>query len=603
MADKLSVSDSVTKIYQSARDGSSDLTDLLKRLKTEQRKTTLETKTKDGSHFVTPLIIAAHNGHLNSVRILLGYGADIEARGTLKIGDEVAEGCTPSWAAAAIGHLDVVRLLIKRNADVDARTSSGSTPLRVAAHEGHLDVVRCLVESGADVNARNDYESTPLMVACNWGHLSVVTYLIDKGAFMDLQCKDGTTALRDAAGRGHLEIVSQLLSLGASQLPSNQGLTPLLYACDKCSVEIVEYLIKRPECTKEQRINALELLGATIANNGKSRDINKAFSYMKRGMEERYEDLAHPLLKKKMEPVEAYQNRKESQTLEELALLEGDDHAIGMEGLVIRERILGPDNPAILYEIRYRAAVLGDSEEYELCFGLWKRAMEKSMNNDVSIIRYLHSYTSTFVKMVKRRKLLRPNFIEDAFETLVAASEKRTEKSQRGHGNEEQKNTIYYALYLLMIYNKVKGQNASMTDFLQRFLRLNARTSDGNTLLHLSAWHETPIKEDSVRRVCKLPCVETMKLILHAGCDVNAVNTEGNTPLHLAVKFKPEPEEVEILREMLLLLLDIGADPKLVNKNGQTPLDSCETDEARRILSEKGGLSAMNVEVGDVRKF
>ena len=146
-----------------------------------------------------------------------------------------------------------------------------------------------------------------------------------------------------------------------------------------------------------------------------------------------------------------------------------------------------------------------------------------------------------------------------------------------------------------MIYTKVKVQNANMTDFLQRLLRLNLSCSDGNTLLHLAAWHETPIKEDNVRGVCKLPCVETMKLILHAGCDVNAVNTEGNTPLHLAVKFKPELEEVEILREMLLLLLDIGADPKLENENGQTPLDSCESDEARRNLSEKGRLSAMKV--------
>ena len=149
-----------------------------------------------------------------------------------------------------------------------------------------------------------------------------------------------------------------------------------------------------------------------------------------------------------------------------------------------------------------------------------------------------------------------------------------------------------------------------MTDFLQRFLRLNPRTNDGNTLLHLAAWHETSfflradqIVEDMMKSVCKLPCAETMKLILHAGCDVNAVNTEGNTPLHLAVTFKPaDPEEVVILSEMLLLLLDIGADPKLVNKNGQTPLDSCETDEARRILSEKRGLSAMNVDVGDVRE-
>ena len=604
MADKLSVSDSVTKIYQAARDGSSNLTALLKRLKPEQRKTALETKTKDSSHFVTPLIIAARNGHLNSVKILLGYGADIEARGTLKIENQVIDGSTPLWAAARSGFLDVVKLLIEQNAEVDGRTSMGSTPLRTAAFQGHLDIVRCLVESGADVNARKyDDESTLLIAACYRGHLSVATYLIGKGAMMDLQDKQGNTALHDAAQRDHLEVVSQLLALGASQLPDNQGLTPLLYACDYCSIEIVEYLINRPECTKEQRIDALELLGATIANC-KSRDINKAFSYMKRGMEMRYEDPVHPLLKKKMEPVEVYQNRKESQTLEELALLEGDDHAIGMEGLIIRERILGSDNPANLYEIRFRGAVLADSKQYELCFGLWKRAMVKATNNDVSIIVDLGSYTSVFGEMVQKRKLLRPDFIEDAFEILVAASEKRAEKLQEGHESEEQEKTLYYALYLLMVYNEVKVQNANMTDFLQRFLLLNPCCSDGNTLLHLAAWHETPIKEDNVRSVCKLPCVETMKLILHAGGDVNAVNTEGNTPLHLAVKFKPaEPEEVEILREMLLLLLDIGADPKLANKNGQTPLHSCETNKARRILSEKGRLSAMNVDVGKVRKI
>ena len=611
MADKLSVSDSVTKVYQSARDGCPDLTNLLKLLKTEQRKTALETKTKDGGHFVTPLIIAAHNGQLNSVKILLRYGADIEDRGTIKIGheddedDEVIEGCTPLWAAACSGHLDVVKLLMEQNADVDGRTPTGSTPLRAAVHEGHLDVVRCLVESGADVNARNDYESTPLMAACYYGHFSVVTYLIDKGSIIDQQFKDGSTALHYAVQWGHFKIVSELLALGALQLPNNQGLTPLLSACEKFSLEMVEHIIKRPECTKEQRIDALELLGATIAND-KPRDTENAFSYLKRGMEERYEDPVHPLLKKKMEPVEAYQNRKESQTLEELALLEGDDHAIGMEGLIIRERILGSDNLAILYEIRYRGAVLADSEEYELCFGLWKRAMEKAMNCDFPIIEDLENFTRLFGKMLRKGKLLRPNFIEDAFEVLVAAGEKQTEKlksknSQEGHENEEQEKTLYYALYLLMIYTKVKVQNANMTDFLQRLLRLNLSCSDGSTLLHLAAWHETPIKEDNVRGVCKLPCVETMKLILHAGCDVNAVNTEGNTPLHLAVKFKPaELKEVVILSEMLLLLLDIGADPKLVNKNGQTPLDSCESDEARMILSEKGRQSAMNVDVRDV---
>ena len=611
--ENLSVSKCVTKVYQAARDGSSYLQDLLIRLKTtEQRKTALETKTKDGSYFVTPLIIAARNGHLNSVKILLSYKADIEARGTLKIGDEVSEGCTPLWAAAAANHLDVVKLLLEQNADVDSKTSTGSTPLRVAAHEGHLDVVRCLVESGADVNARNDCkeESTPLVTYYHglFSGNGILLSVIDN--YLIQQCKVGRTALHDAVERGHLKIVSELLALGASQLPNGLGLTPLLYACNQCSIEMVEHIINRPECTKEQRIDALELLGATIANN-ECRDTEKAFSYMKRGMEMRYEDPAHPLLKKIMEPVEAYQNRKESQTLEELALLEGDDHAIGMEGLIIRERILGPDNLATLPGILSRALFLSEPEKYELCVGLLLRGLEKTMNINVVTIttECLAGLTFTFGGMVQNSILLSPNYIEDAFEKLVAASEKRTEKLKSKRSQEEQ--TLYCALCLLMIHSKVKGQKANMTDFLQRFLRLNPRTNDGNTLLHLAAWHETPIflnadqeAVDTLQSVCKLPCLETMKLILHAGCDVNAFNSEGNTPLHLAVTFKPaDPEEVLILSEMLLLLLDIGADPKLANKNGQTPLHSCETDEARRILSEKRGLSAMNVEdVGDVRE-
>ena len=614
MADKLSVSDIVTKVYEAARDGSSDLTDLLKRLKPEQSKTALETKTKDGSHFVTPLIIAAHNGHLNSVKILLSYKADIEARGTLKIGDEVSEGCTPLWGAAAADHLAVVELLLEQNADVDSKTSTGSTPLRAAAHEGHLDIVRCLVDRGADVNARNDCneESTPLVAACYHGLISVNETFSVTDTYLIQQCKVGRTALHDAVERGHLKIVSALLALGASQLPNGLGLTPLLDACDDCSIEMVEHIINRPECTKEQRIDALELLGATIANNDECRDTEKAFSYMKRGMEMRYEHPAHPLLKKKMEPVEAYQNRKESQTLKELALLEGDDHAIAMEGLIITDRILGPDNLVNLSKIVHRALALVESEKYDLCIGLLLRGLEKTMNINVMAIttEFVAILIFIFGRMVQNSILLSPNYIEDAFEKLVAASEKRTEKLKSKNSQEEQEETLYCALCLLMIHTKVKGQNANMTDFLQRFLRLNPRTNDGNTLLHLAAWHETPVfsyddqeVEDMMQRVCELPCVETMKLILHAGCDVSAVNTEGNTPLHLAVTFKPaDPEEVVILSEMLLLLLEIGADPKLPNKNGQTPLHSCETDEARRILSEKSGLSAMHDDVGDVRE-
>ena len=614
MGNKASIRGVVTTAYQADRDDGSDLFDLVRYLSAESRKAALETKIKDGDDLAPPLIIAARDGNLDFVKALLRYEANTEARGTIKDDGEVKEDCTALWVAAAKGHFDVVRLLIEQNADVDGRTSTNSTPLRVAAFYGRLDIVRYLVENRADVNARNDFNSTPLMVTCYKGHPNVATYLVKHGANINLQDNEGSSCLHYASKGGHFQLACELLALGAKQTQNRNRLTPLLGASNDCKIEMVEWFISRPECSREERIDALELLGATIANDSKAYDIEKAFSFMKRGMEERYEDPSCPLLKKKMEPVEAYQNRTESQTLEELSLLEGDDHAIQMEGLMIRERILGTDNTILRIPIRYRGAVLADSKKYELSVGLWTRAMEIAMNCNVPKTKDLENLTDLIAEMVQNGHSLNPQTIENIFEKLIDGKRKLSEKLKPGELEEEQKNEaqetlLFNALYLLVMYTKVQVslemKNGNMIDLLQRFLCLEPRTRDGNTLLHLAVWHKTPVPRDTIadwRGVCELPCVETMKLLLHAGCDVNSVNAQGNTPLHLAVTFVPEPEQVEILKEMLELLLDLGADTKLVDKNGQTVMDCCATEDARYILSAKGRLGAINIEVRKVRK-
>ena len=612
MSNKASIRGAVTTAYQADHDDGSDLFDWVRYLSAESRKATLETKIKDGDDLATPLIIAARDGKLDFVKVLLRYEANIEARGTIKIDGEVGEGFTALWIAAANGHFDVVRLLIEQNAEVDGRTSSNSTPLRAAAFDGHLDIVRCLVENGADVNARNNLNSTPLMVTCYKGQLDVASYLVKHGANINLHDNNGCSCLHYASDGGHVQLVCELLALGAKQTQSLNRLTPLLEASNSCKIEMVEWFINRPECSKAERIDALELLGATIANESNAYDIEKAFSFMKRGMEERYEDPSCPLLKKKMEPVEAYQNRTESQTLEELSLLEGDDLAIQMEGLMIRERILGTDNKILLIPIRYRGTVLADFKKYQLCVGLWTRALEIVMNCNVPETKDLENLTDLIAEMVQNGHSLNLQTIENIFEKLIDEKRKLSENLKPGeleeeHKNEMQETLLFNALYLLVMYTKVQVSlemtNGNMIDLLQRFLRFEPRTRDGNTLLHLAVWHKTPVRKDvNLRGVCKLPCVETMQLFLYAGCDVNSFNTQGNTPLHLAVTFVPGPEQVDILKEMLELLLDLGADTKLVDKNGQTVMDCCETDEARGILSAKGGLGTMNIEARKVRK-
>ena len=607
MSNKASVRDVVTTVYQADRDEGSDLLDLLENLNAESRKATLETKIKDGDDLATPLVIAVRDGKLDFVKVLLRYEANIEARATIKIDGEAIKDCTALWVAAAKGHFDVVRLLIEQSAEVDGRTSNNSTPLRAAAVDGHLDIVRCLVENGADVNARNNFNSTPLMITCHSGHLDVASYLVKHGANINLQDDDGRSCLHYASKRGRVQLVCELLALGAKQTQNRNRLTPLLEASNDCKIEMVEWFINRPECSKEQRIDALELLGATIANDPDAYDIEKAFSFMERGMEERYEDPSYPLLKKEMEPVKAYQNRTESQTLEELSRLDGDDHAIQIEGLMIRERILGTDNTLLWFPIGYRGGVLADLKKYELCVGLWTRAMEITMNYNVSETEDLENLTDLIAEMIQNGHSLSPQTIEDIFEKLIDRKRKLSEnlkprEVEEEHKNKAQETLLFNALYLLVMYTKVQVslemKNDNMIELLQRFLCLEPRTREGNTLLHLAVWYKTPVRKDAnLRGVCKLPCVETMKLLLHAGCDVNSVNIQGNTPLHLAVTFAPGPEQVEILKEMLELLLDLGADTKLIDKNGQTVIDCCETDEARGILSAKGGLGDSNIKV------
>ena len=497
MDSKASVRD-VTTAYQADPDEGSALLDLLKDLNAESRKAALETKIKDGDDLATPLIIAARDGKLDFLKVLLRYEANIEARGTIKIESgefsEVVEDCTALWIAAVKGHFDVVRLLIEQNAEVDSRTSTNSTPLRAAAFKGHLGIVRCLVENGADVNARKNFNDTLLMVACYKGHLDVASYLVKHGANMNLQDHHGRSCLHYASERGHVQLVCELLALGAKQIQALNRLTPLLEASNNCKIEMVEWFINRSECSKEQRIDALELLGATIANDPHAYDIEKAFSFMKRGMEERYEDPSCPLLKKKMEPVEAYQNRTESQTLEELSLLEGDNHALHMEGLMIRERILGTDNTILRFPICYRGAVLCYSNKYELCFALWTRAMEIAMNCNVPKTEDIEDLTDLIAHMIQNGHSLSPQTIENIFEKLIDRKRKLSENLKPGeleeeHRNEIQETLLFNALYLLVMYTKVQVslemKNGNMIDLLQRFLCFEPRTRDGNTLLHL----------------------------------------------------------------------------------------------------------------------
>ena len=249
--------------------------------------------------------------------------------------------------------MDAINALLNNGANVNHQDRNGQSALHFASS----DICDWLIQHLADVNMCDNGNWTPLMLASRESDVKKVATLIENGAKVDLQDINGNTALHHAVLISYdsheytPDICLALLTAKASHLCNSEGWTPLLLASEKCITSVVEILIKHPEVTKEQRANALELLGSSLCLKSKTFAIEEGFSYIKLGMKERFADASHPLLKQQVELAEAYQNRKESQTLEELAEIESDEDSIIMESLVIRERIIGANNKELLKPI------------------------------------------------------------------------------------------------------------------------------------------------------------------------------------------------------------------------------------------------------------
>lgn len=106
----------------------------------------------------TVLMDAAHLGDVDTVRLLLGSGADANAR--LEPG-----GITALMVACGNGHTEIVRLLLARGADPNARDKLGEPVLLFAVMGARPEVVQTIVAHGVDVNAASRNGMTPLMWA------------------------------------------------------------------------------------------------------------------------------------------------------------------------------------------------------------------------------------------------------------------------------------------------------------------------------------------------------------------------------------------------------------------------------------------------------
>ncbi|KAL4657022.1 ankyrin repeat domain-containing protein 50-like [Arapaima gigas] len=158
---------------------------------------------------MTPLLLAAYEGHVEVVELLLEAGADVD-----EITAAHASGAiTPLLAAASMGHMAVVNVVLFWGAAVDAIDSEGRTALSLAATRGSTEVVRALLDRGLDENHKDHLGWTPLHAAACGGHKAVCAVLTDSGSMARVGelDNDGHTPLILAAQEGHCSTVRLLL--------------------------------------------------------------------------------------------------------------------------------------------------------------------------------------------------------------------------------------------------------------------------------------------------------------------------------------------------------------------------------------------------------
>ena len=235
----------------------------------------------EGGGGLTALVLAAREGDLDSARILLDHGADVNQLTYYR--------WSPLLAATNNRNYQLGRFLMERGADVNIANVGGMTPLYLATDnrniEGgdypvprpdmdHLEYIRILLENGANPNAQvgSNTENrtiftqqwffepgaTAFVRAGQSGDTALLRLLMEFGADPAIPTDFGDTALSAVAGIGWVEgvtfewspeetveAVQFLLELGLDPNSTNaDGRTPLMGGALKGRNEIVRLLVE-----------------------------------------------------------------------------------------------------------------------------------------------------------------------------------------------------------------------------------------------------------------------------------------------------------------------------------------------------------------------
>ena len=131
-------------------------------------------------------------------------------------------GITPFLLAASDGHVEMMRLLITLGADPQDRDADGAGAVLYATRSRTLEAVRILVELGIDVNVAPPDRPTALHRAIRFGEDEMVEYLAAHGADFAARDHNGRTPLEEAEFEAPTHTIELMRRLAAAR-PNGGG--------------------------------------------------------------------------------------------------------------------------------------------------------------------------------------------------------------------------------------------------------------------------------------------------------------------------------------------------------------------------------------------
>lgn len=156
----------------------------------------------------------------------------------------LAANLNPLVDAAKRGDKDAIKALLQKKTDANAAEPDGTTALHWAAYRDDLESADLLLRAGAKANAANDLGATPLWNASQNGSAAMVKRLLDAGANPNAALLAGETPVMVAARSGYPGVVELLLAKGGNpNAHGARGQTALMWAVSQKHPDVVKVLL------------------------------------------------------------------------------------------------------------------------------------------------------------------------------------------------------------------------------------------------------------------------------------------------------------------------------------------------------------------------